>query len=172
VLQLRDKHNPDTDVAHLATQLAQLCREQAVPFILNDRFWLVRQVGASGTHLGQTDHPIEEVRRELGTAHSIGLSTHNLEQAREAQARGANLIGFGPIFPTTSKDQPDPVVGLSALRAVVAQVTIPVVAIGGITLANAAEITNTGAPLAAAISALCATPDPEQAARQLHAKLT
>lgn len=168
VLQLRDKQNSDKEVAQLARKLGSLCREHNVPFVLNDRFWLVREVGAQGAHVGQTDEAIEVVRRELGSGIQIGVSTHNLEQAHEALRRGADLIGLGPIFGTTTKENPDPTVGLTLLKLVAEQITIPVVAIGGITLARAAKVAQTGVPLAAAVSALCAAQDPEQSARELH----
>jgi thiamine-phosphate pyrophosphorylase len=171
VLQLRDKRSTDIEVVRLGTALAKLCREHNVPFILNDRLWLVPQVGAQGTHVGQTDRSIEEARRELGPQCSIGVSTHTLAQARDAQQRGADLIGFGPVFETTTKLKADPVVGLALLQTVVAQAAIPVVAIGGIELARAPAITQTRVPLAAAVSALCAAPDPEAAARELHSAL-
>lgn len=172
MMQLRDKRSPDAEVVRLARALAALCREQQVPFILNDRFWLVPQVGASGAHVGQTDAPIEQARKELGTGYTIGVSTHNLPQALDAVSRGADLIGFGPIFGTNTKADADPVVGLDALREVVQQVAIPVVAIGGIQLSRAAAVAQTGAPLAAAVSAVCAAEDPEQAAYELQRALT
>jgi len=171
VLQLRDKRSSDKEVAQLSRKLRVLCQEHGVPFVLNDRFWLVAEVGAQGAHVGQSDEPIERVRRELGSELQIGVSTHTLDQARDAVRRGADLIGFGPIFGTTSKQNPDPTVGLTWLAAAVAQISIPVVAIGGITLARAAEVARTGVPLAAAVSALCAAEDPERAARELHGVL-
>jgi thiamine-phosphate pyrophosphorylase len=171
VLQLRDKQNSDKEVVQLARKLGSLCREHGVPFVLNDRFWLAREVGAQGAHVGQTDEAVESVRRELGSQIQIGVSTHNLAQAHEAVRRGADLIGFGPIFGTTTKEKPDPTVGLTLLKTVVEQISIPIVAIGGITLARASEVVQTGVPLAAAVSALCAAKDPEQSARELHAIL-
>lgn len=171
VLQLRDKHSRDADVVRLACSLAALCREHGVPFVLNDRFWLAREVNAQGTHLGQTDEPIENVRRELGSEIQIGVSTHNLEQAHDAVRRGADLIGFGPIFGTSSKKNPDPTVGLTLLATAVEQIRIPIVAIGGITLARAPEVAQTRVPLAAAIAALGKADDPERAARSLHSIL-
>jgi thiamine-phosphate pyrophosphorylase len=171
VLQLRDKQNSDKEVVQLARKLGSLCREHGVPFVLNDRFWLAREVGAQGAHVGQTDEAVESVRRELGSEIQIGVSTHNLAQAHEAVRRGADLIGFGPIFGTTTKEKPDPTVGLTLLKTVVEQISIPIVAIGGITLARASEVVQTGVPLAAAVSALCAAKDPEQSARELHAIL-
>jgi thiamine-phosphate pyrophosphorylase len=172
MLQLRDKQSSDADVVRLASRMAALCREHEVPFVLNDRFWLVRQVGARGAHVGQTDEPIENVRRELGAGFQIGVSTHNLAQAHDAVRRGADLIGFGPVFGTTTKQNPDATVGLTWLKTVVEQITIPIVAIGGIQLSRAQDIAQTGVPLAAAVSALCAAEDPEQAARELHAVLS
>jgi thiamine-phosphate pyrophosphorylase len=171
VLQLRDKRSSDADVVHLAKKLAAACREHQVPFVLNDRYWLVPEVGAQGAHVGQTDAPLEQARRELGSGYTIGVSTHSLEQAEDAAKRGADLIGFGPIFGTSTKADHDPVVGLEALQHVVQLVAIPVVAIGGIQLSRAAAVAKTGAPLAAAVSAICSAEDPEQAAADLHVAL-
>lgn len=172
VLQLRDKHGSDNDVVQLARKLGALCREHGVLFVLNDRFWLVREASAQGAHVGQTDEPLETVRRELGSQVQIGVSTHNLAQAHDAVRRGADLIGFGPIFGTTTKQNPDPTVGLTLLKTAVEQIPIPIVAIGGISLARAREVAQTGVPLAAAVSALCASDNPEQSARELHTILS
>jgi thiamine-phosphate pyrophosphorylase len=171
LLQLRDKRSTDAEFVRLASVLARLCREHAVPFVLNDRFWLVPQVGAQGAHLGQSDRPLPEARQCLGGGYSLGLSTHNLDQARAAARDGADLIGFGPVFATATKPDADAVVGIEGLRAVVECVSIPVVAIGGISLERAPVVARTGVPLAAAISALCAADCPRTAAQQLHAAL-
>jgi thiamine-phosphate pyrophosphorylase len=170
-LQLRDKSSSDGAFMQLGSAIVELCRQAGVPFIVNDRHWLAAELRAQGVHLGQTDAPIEQVRRQLPATCTIGLSTHTLEQALDAERRGAQLIGFGPVFATHSKLAADPVVGIAGLAAVCQRVAIPVVAIGGVTLARAAEIASARAPLAAAISALCAAHDPEQAARALHAAL-
>jgi thiamine-phosphate pyrophosphorylase len=167
-LQLRDKHADDAAYVQLACDIAALCRQAGVPMIVNDRFWLARAVGAQGVHVGQSDASIEAVRAEVGPAISIGVSTHSLEQARQAEARGAELIGFGPIFPTTTKVGADPVVGLERLAEVCRVVSIPVAAIGGITRENIAGVRTAGARLAAVISALCTARDPAAAARELH----
>jgi thiamine-phosphate pyrophosphorylase len=171
-LQLRDKTSTDAEFTKLGAELAKLCREAGVPFIVNDRIWLAAELHAYGVHVGQTDAPLEEVRQLLGPACSIGLSTNTLAQALDAQRRGADVIGVGPVFATTTKLDTEPVVGLSGLAEVCAAVTIPVIAIGGVTLERAEAIARSGAQMAAAISALCAAPDPEQAARALHAKLS
>lgn len=168
-LQLRDKHAGDDAFTTLAREIAALCRHAGVPFIVNDRFWLAAEVGAQGVHVGQGDAHIDAVRARVGPELSIGVSTHSLGQALQAERGGANSIGFGPIFATTSKIAPDPVVGLERLAEVCRRVTIPVVAIGGIRLEHAAQVRAAGAPLVAVISAVCAADDVQAAAAALHA---
>jgi thiamine-phosphate pyrophosphorylase len=168
-LQLRAKRCTDQEFLDLGRQLVRACRMAGVPFYVNDRVQWVGELGADGVHVGQTDLPIEEVRARVAPGVKIGLSTHSLEQARDAQRRGADLIGFGPVFATTSKPDHDPVVGVAGVREVCREVNIPVIAIGGITERTAPEVVAAGAPLLAVISALCATDDPEGAARRLHA---
>lgn len=176
-LQLRDKRGDDHAYRLLGRQLAALCHDAGVPFVVNDRHWLASELGAWGVHIGQTDTPIEQVRRAVGAGVTIGVSTHTLAQARSAALRGADLIGFGPVFATKSKEAPDPVVGLDGLAEVCRSVSVPVVpivpivAIGGITLDRAAGVRAAGAPLAAAISAVCAADDVAAAARAFHARL-
>lgn len=170
-LQLRDKLGTDAEVVALGRKLAPLCKRAAVPLIINDRFWLAQEIGADGAHVGQTDTPLPEVRRQLPGHMRVGLSTHTLTHALEAEQLGADLIGFGPVFPTQSKADADPVVGLSALREVCQHVRTPVVAIGGIQLTRAAQVVACGAQLGAAISALCRAEDITRAAAELHRAL-
>jgi thiamine-phosphate pyrophosphorylase len=167
-LQLRAKRLADAEYLELGRGIVSLCRTAGVPFFVNDRVDLVAELGADGVHVGQTDLPFEAVRAAVGARTMIGVSTHSAEQALDAERRGAQLIGFGPVFATTSKLDPDPVVGLEGLRAVCASVRIPVIAIGGITSANVADVRAAGAQLAAVISAVCRAEDPEAAARMLH----
>jgi len=167
-LQLRDKHSDDRTFVSLGLEIARLCEAARTPFIVNDRFWLARELSASGVHIGQTDATLEHVRKELGAGLAIGVSTHTLAQAQDAQQRGAALVGFGPVFATSSKPDADPVVGLSALAEVSAAVDIPVVAIGGITLERVAAVSRSGAACAAVISAICQAQDSAAAARALH----
>jgi thiamine-phosphate pyrophosphorylase len=168
VLQLRAKHWAEAELEPLALRMLALCRAAAIPFIVNDHPELARRIAADGVHLGQGDLPIEQARSRLGPGVSIGLSTHDSTQARDAAARGADLIGFGPVFPTRTKDNPAPIVGLHALREVCRTIAIPVVAIGGITPANVAEVVASGAAMAAAIGALCGADDPRVAAEHMH----
>ncbi|MDD9933922.1 MAG: thiamine phosphate synthase [Myxococcales bacterium] len=171
LLQLRDKRGEPAATRALATALHERCRSAGVPFVLNDFPALAAELGADGLHLGQDDAPIAEVRITVGSM-AIGLSTHSPEQAARAADQGADLIGFGPVFDTRTKHNPDATVGLSTLRRVVAASPIPVVAIGGITEANAPQVAATGTALAAVISALCQAPDPAQAAQALHTHWT
>ncbi len=167
VLQLRDKTSSDAQVLETARALAALCRTAGVPFVVNDRVDVARASGADGVHLGQGDLGVAVARR-AAPGLEIGVSTHDLVQLARAQAEGADLVGFGPVFATRSKERPDPVVGLEALRDAVRASRVPVVAIGGIDHANVASVRGAGAALFAAISAVCAADDPEAAARALH----
>jgi thiamine-phosphate pyrophosphorylase len=170
-LQLRAKHTAPAELESLARELRALCHARGVPFVVNDWVELALRVGADGVHLGQTDMPIEAARALGGNALAIGLSTHDLEQARAAAACGADLIGFGPVFATASKLDPEPVTGVPALRAAREAVAIPVVAIGGVTPENAADVASAGAAMAAAISALGMADDPRAVAYSMHAAL-
>jgi len=170
VLQLRSKHLADGARLALAERLCVLARAAGVPFVMNDRADLALLAGAEGLHLGQDDVPLPAARR-LAPALTLSLSTHSLAQALEGARLGADLLGFGPVFPTRSKALAEPVVGLATLAEVVRSVSVPVIAIGGLTLSNAAEVARTGVRLGAVISAVGEADDPEQAARALHAAL-
>lgn len=163
VLQLRDKRGDDRDTLALARALRERCRAAQVPFVMNDRVDLALLSEADGVHLGQEDMPVEDARRIFGGA--IGLSTHDLQQALAADA---DLIGFGPVYDTTTKANPDPTVGLDALREVCGRVAVPVVAIGGLSVERAREVAATGARLGAAIGAVCRATDPAASARAMH----
>ncbi len=171
VLQLRAKTLDDAAFVTLGRELAQSCRAHGVTFVVNDRVALVDAIGADGLHLGQNDLSLAGARARVGSHVMITVSTHSLEQARAAERRGADGIGFGPVFATRTKADADPVVGLSALAEVCGLLRIPVIAIGGITLETAPQVRLAGAPFAAVISAICAAADPEVAARALHREL-
>jgi thiamine-phosphate pyrophosphorylase len=167
VLQLRHKTHDDRATLALAHALSSRCRAAGVPFVMNDRVDLALLVGADGVHLGQDDLPIAEVRRLFPGP--IGVSTHDLAQLGRAIDEGADLVGFGPVFPTRTKKNPDPVVGLDGLAAACRASRVPVVAIGGIDASRVHEVRDAGAALVAAIGATCGVPDPERAARVFHA---
>lgn len=171
LLQLRDKRPAsDRGLAELAADLLAQCAQAGVPFVINDHVALAARLGAWGAHLGQGDLPLPEART-LAPGLKLGLSTHDLLQAHAALALGADLIGFGPVFPTRSKERPDPAVGLDTLRQVCCAIPVPVVAIGGISLAELPAVIAAGATLVAAIGAVTGAPDPRAAARAFHEAL-
>jgi len=153
MVQLRAKQLDDVAFLKIAQRVRSACAHAEVPFVINDRADIACLVRADGLHLGQDDLSIEDARRVVGDM-PIGVSTHNLGQAARADAEGADLIAFGPVFETKTKENPEPAVGLQALARVCHKVSRPVVAIGGITPENADETLRAGARYVAAISAL------------------
>ena len=171
LLQLRAKQLTDAALLALARAVRTRCHAHGVPFWLNDRLDIACLAQADGLHLGQDDLPPHEVRA-FAPALALGLSTHSRQQVERARTEPVRMIGFGPIFPTTSKERPSPTVGLSELATICrATPELEVVAIGGIQLAHAADIARSGATYAAVISAVCAAPDPKAATRALHEAL-
>ena len=170
ILQLRIKGGDAAAQLAIARALAPWCRERSVRFIVNDRVVVALAAGADGVHLGQDDLPLAAARAIAPSGFVIGVSTHDEAQARAAAA--ADYIGFGPCFTTSSKQNPDPVVGLERLARVCAASPIPVVAIGGITLDTVAAVAAAGASAAAIIRAVNSAPDIATAARAVVAAFT
>jgi thiamine-phosphate pyrophosphorylase len=168
-LQLRAKALGAAAMRDAALVLKQRCQAAGVPFCVNDRLDVALAVGADVVHLGQDDLPLADARRIAAGRLRIGFSTHNPAQAAAAVAGGADYLGFGPVFDTRSKHRPDPTVGVQGLRAVAAASSIPVVAIGGITLATIDSVAAAGAAAAAVIAAVNAAADPTSAARRIAA---
>ena len=151
--------------------LAELARSRKARFIVNDRADVALLCGADGVHLGQEDLPAEHARRLLGEGKIIGFSTHTVEQAREADRLPVDYLAIGPVFATTTKQRAEAVVGLETVWAVRAAVRKPLVAIGGITLENAAAVIEAGADAVAVIRDLLVAPDVEARARQFLERL-
>jgi len=173
VLQVRIKPRrgrPDpAEVVRIARMARRICDAAGAALIVNDRIDVALAAGADGVHLGQADLPIGEARR-ISRDLWIGISTHDLAQVRAACEAGADYLGFGPVFATATKANPDPVQGIAGLRAAVAAAAgRPVVAIGGITAANVDDIYGTGAHALCAISAVNDARDPRDMARQFCA---
>ncbi|HEY6466399.1 MAG TPA: thiamine phosphate synthase [Candidatus Acidoferrales bacterium] len=166
LMQLRDKRAPAGRIFAASKELAAVLCPVGVKFIVNDRPDIAAISGASGVHVGQDDLPPEDARRIVGPARWVGVSTHNLEQFREADATSADYIAVGPIFPTASKENPDPVVGLALLREIRKLTTKPLVAIGGITLERAADVFRAGADSVAVIRDLICAADPARRAQE------
>jgi thiamine-phosphate pyrophosphorylase len=159
LIQLRDKHAAPQDFYREAAAALQIARDHNARLIINDRVDIALALKADGVHLGQTDLPVEAARGLLGKDAIIGFSTHNLQQAKSATAMPVDYIAFGPVFQTSTKENPDPVSGLPALREVRVIVgSLPLVAIGGITLASAVDVLRAGADAIAMIAELLADP--------------
>jgi len=164
VVQLREKNLPAVELHQLAGALRRRCREAGCLFIVNDRVDLALAIEADGVHVGQDDLPAREVRRLLRPGMLLGVSTHDEAQARRARDDGADYVAVGSMFPTGSKAG-FRLVGPDLLRRVRPHVAVPLVAIGGITVDNVAEVIRAGADAVAVISGVCAAPDPAAAAR-------
>ena len=162
MVQLREKTWPSGQILPLAQRLRARCRQAGVTFVMNDRVDLAVAVEADGVHLGQDDLPPRYARPLLRPGMILGVSTHSVEQARRAQADGADYVAVGAMFPTDTK--PDfELVGPALVRAVRGEIRVPLVGIGGITPENAGQVIAAGADGVAVISAVCAAPDPRAA---------
>lgn len=162
-LQLREKDLESRELLHRATQLVALCRRHNVISIINDRPDIALLSGADGVHVGQADLPAREVRKLLGARGTVGVSTHNLEQAKQAMLDGADYIGVGPLFKSATKPR-DFIAGLEFARAAADWGRIPAVAIAGITLENVDEVLATGIKAIAVTAAVVGAADPRAAA--------
>jgi thiamine-phosphate pyrophosphorylase len=154
LIQLRDKTASPGDFYRDAEAALKIARHHNVTVIINDRVDIALALRVEGIHLGQTDLPPDAARKLLGPKAFIGLSTHNLEQVHVAIKQPVDYIAFGPIYQTTTKEEPDPATGLTTLRLVRQIVGLPLVAIGGINQTNAPEVLYAGADSVATISSL------------------
>jgi len=171
LLQLRLKGATSRELLEAAEAIGPLARAAGALLLVNDRADIARAVDADGVHLGQDDLPVPAARRVLGAGRLVGVSTHDLDEARAAEAAGADYIGVGPILATTSKEKPLTPRGLELVRAVRAAVRCPIVAIGGITPETAPAVRAAGADAVAMIGALVRAADPAAAVREVLAHL-
>jgi len=156
LLQYRDKSGSPREILRAAAMLRETFSDPAAKLIMNDRADLAVLSGFNGVHVGQDDLSPEDARAVVGTQRLVGVSAHNEAQVRAADASCADYIAIGPVFVTGSKHNPDPVVGLEGVRRARALTRKPLVAIGGITRANAFKVIDAGADSVAIISALIA----------------
>ncbi|MFF2888422.1 thiamine phosphate synthase [Paenibacillus sp. NPDC057967] len=170
MLQLRNKTGSREEVLREALALRQLTRTYNVPFIVNDYVDIASQVDADGVHIGQEDMPIQEARQLLGPGKLIGVSTHSLEQALKAERDGADYIGVGPVYRTNTKPG-RAAVSTSYVAEAAAHISIPFVAIGGITLDNADLVLEAGARRLCAVSAIVGSEDPAATCRSFLEKI-
>ena len=169
-VQLREKHQTDEEIVRLAQELLPVCRRYGVPLIINDRPDIAKQVGADGVHVGLSDMGIEKARAMLGPDAIIGGSAHSVAEALAAQQAGADYIGCGAVFGSETKTNVTKLAH-SELKAICEAVSIPVFAIGGISLDNIDRLAGTGIDGAAVVSALYAAEDKTAAAHALLDKL-
>jgi thiamine-phosphate pyrophosphorylase len=166
IIQLRAKQASARFLFEISSALVHRLSGQPVRIIVNDRPDIASIANAAGVHLGQEDLPVEAARAICPTPQWVGISTHNLEQLRLAKNTSADYIAVGPIYPTATKENPDPVVGLDLIRAARKLTRKPLVAIGGITIKSASEVFQAGADSVAVISDLQKAPDPAKRARE------
>lgn len=166
-VQLREKELDDETFLKEAKELQSLCGEYHVPFVINDNVDIAMKINADGVHVGQSDMEAGDVRSKLGPDKIIGVSAATVEQAVLAEKRGADYLGVGAVFPTGSKD--DAVdVSHETLKAICEAVSIPVIAIGGISKKNIHELSGSGICGVAVISSIYAAEDIKKAAQELR----
>lgn len=166
LIQYRNKNASTRDLFEISRRLSDMLTPRGVRFIVNDRPDVALLAGAGGVHVGQEDLGVEQARAICAPPCWVGVSTHSLEQVAAADRTSADYIAFGPIFPTTTKQNPDAVVGTEMLRRARQMTAKPLVAIGGITIERAAEVYAAGADSLAVIRDLICAADPGARARQ------
>lgn len=166
-LQLREKHLDEKTLLNEALEVQKLCWKYHVPLIINDDVSLAMRIGADGVHVGQDDMDVREVRKLVGEDMIIGASCHNKEEAVRAEKDGADYLGCGAVFATSTKDNVIPL-SKETLREITSAVHIPVVAIGGIHEDNIVKLAGSGVDGVAVVSALFASDDPGSAAARIY----
>jgi thiamine-phosphate pyrophosphorylase len=175
MIQLRDKNLSDRELLNRAIQLRELCHSPSAEaegclLIINDRVDIAEAVDADGVHLGQDDLPVKAAREILGPRKIIGVSTHTIEQARQAVLNGADYIGVGPTFPSTTKSF-EAFPGTKLLKQVAEEISLPAFAIGGITLENLSEVLATGIQRVAVSGAIAKAEEPGELVREIVKQL-
>lgn len=168
MVQLRMKEAPRAEIVAVGTALRRITQGTQTAFIVNDDPSIAAEVGADGVHVGQGDMPVTDVRRNYPELGIVGLSTHNLEQARAAVGQCPDYIGVGPVFATPTKKIPDPVLGTETAGRMIASVPFPAVAIGGIDFGTLPSVLAAGARNWAVVRAVCGSSAPYDAIRRLQ----
>jgi thiamine-phosphate pyrophosphorylase len=170
-IQFRQKHGGIQNILVEAKRVAQVCRDASIPLIVDDHIDVMQAIDAAGIHLGQNDFPIEEARSILESDSLIGATATKTEQVVEAYEQGADYVGFGPVYPTTSKRNPKSVKGPEGVHAASEAVPIPIIAIGGITHDRVRPTLEAGAYGVAVLSAVCTAKNPERATARFRAAI-
>lgn len=167
-VQLREKELDEEAFLREAKELCALCRRYGVPFIVNDNVDIAIACGADGVHVGQEDMVADEVRRRVGEDMLLGVSVHTVEEARQAVRDGADYLGLGAVFPTSTKTDVDQMSN-ETLRAICGAVDVPITAIGGINRSNILQLSGSGVDGVALVSAIFSAADIESTCRELRA---
>lgn len=166
IVQLREKTASTKDFYELALKVKEITSRHDVPLLINDRIDIALAINSEGVHIGQDDMPADIARAIIGDEKILGVSASTVDEAVKAQKDGADYIGSGAVFPTSTKDDADSV-SKDELKEIVNSIDIPVVAIGGITLENAQELKDTGISGFSVVSAIMSAKDPQEASEKL-----
>ena len=169
IIQLRMKHAARDEILREAREMRRVTAGTETLFIVNDDPSIAAEAEADGVHVGQDDMPPAEVRARYPSLKIVGLSTHNPAQVAASRAQPIDYIGVGPVYATPTKDIPDPTLGLETMRAMIGAAAHPAVAIGGIDATRLADVLAAGARNWAVVRAVCQSPDPYAAIRNLQA---
>jgi len=167
-IQLRDKHLTTRELIKVGDNIRKLTRQYDALFLVNDRLDIALAVEADGVHLGQEDMPLWSCRELVGPDFIIGISARTVEQAREAEKGGADYLGSGPVYATSTKEDSGPVLGLQGLAEICHAVSLPVLGIGGIEAPQSGKVLQAGAAGVAVVSAVVSAEDPAEASREFR----
>jgi thiamine-phosphate pyrophosphorylase len=168
IIQYRDKGASTRKMVETARSLSSLCHDMGACFLINDRLDVALAVDADGVHIGQDDMPVGAARKLLGSGRLIGVTVHNLDELRAAEEENVNYLSVAPVFATSTKPDHQLPLGLEGLKALAAISRKPLVAIGGISHSNAAEVILSGAHGICVVSSIITAADPEKATRELY----
>ena len=166
VVQIREKTADTLEFYNLALKVKEITTKYNVPLIINDRVDVALAINADGVHVGQSDMPCDVTRKLIGENKILGVSAATIDEAKKAEKDGADYIGTGAVFPTSTKDDA-PNITKKDLKDIVDSINIPVVAIGGITIENANELKNTGISGLSVVSAIMSADNPKEASEKL-----
>lgn len=166
VVQIREKTADTLDFYKLALRVKEITTKYNIPLIINDRVDIALAIDADGVHVGQSDMPCDVTRKLIGPDKILGISAATIDEAKKAESDGADYIGTGAVFPTSTKDDA-PSVTKEELKEIVDSINIPVVAIGGINLENAHELTDTGIAGLSVVSAIMSSDNPKKSSEKL-----
>ena len=166
VVQIREKTADTLDFYNLALKVKEITTKYNVPLIINDRVDVALAIDADGVHVGQSDMPCDVTRKLVGPDKIVGVSAATIDEAKKAENDGADYIGSGAVFPTATKDDA-PKITKKDLKEIVDSINIPVVAIGGITLENAHELSDTGIAGLSVVSAIMSSDNPKKSSEEL-----